>query len=217
MRKLDLHSVLFHGFAHFLTDKRFELSLKRLDQILKSGAILSRNEQKKVLPTLGFTPEAYCKILWNGEDYISICKKSDEDNPEYNTNSFFEFIGEYGIGLILDKKLLNELEIRLSNCDDGEIQVKDKIDSKYFLGVLVGYMSDEFFIRYLEKWPPISKEDITDHFIQINKIRRVLQQNGYGNLPIYSSIDGCIITNPKTIITTLQQRNIQTPVEALTK
>lgn len=217
MEKLDLHNVLFHGFAHFLADKRFEISLKRLDQILKSGAILSRNEQKKVLPTLGFAPENYGKILWNGEDYISICKKADDDNPKYNTNSFFEFIGEYGIGLILDKRLLNELEIRLSNCDDGEIQVKDKIDCKYFLGVLVGDMSDEFFIRYLEKWPPISKEDITDHFIQINKVRKVLQQNGYGDLPIYSSIDGCIITNPKTIMTTLQQRNNQMQAEELTK
>lgn len=217
MEKIDLHSVLFHGLAHFLEDKRFDLSLKRLEQILKSGAILSRNEQKKILPTLGFTPEDYCKILWNGEDYISICRKSNDDNPEYNTKSFFQFIGEYGIGLILDKRLLNELKIRLSNCDDGEIQVKDKIDSKYFLGVLVGAMSDEFFIRYLEEWPPISKEDITEHFIQINKVRKVLQQNGFGYLPIYSSFDGSIITNPKKIMTTLQQRNNQSQAEELAK
>ena len=116
MEKIDLHNTLFHGLAHFLADKRFELSLKRLDQILKSGAILSRNEQKKVLPTLGFTPEDYCKILWNGEDYISVCTKSNEENKQYdyNTEAFFEFVYG-GVGFVLDKKLLEDLEIRTSN------------------------------------------------------------------------------------------------------
>lgn len=215
MEKIDLHNSLFHGLAHFLADKRFDLSLKRLDQILKCGAILSRNEQKKILPTLGFSFEDYCKILWNGEDYISICKKSNGNNKEDNTEAFFEFL-EGGIGLILDKKLLKELETKSSHCQDGEIQVKNKIDSKYFLGVLVRDMSDDFFIHYLEDWPPILEEDITEHFIQINKIRKVLQQNGYDNLPIYSSIDGCIITNAKTIMSKLQQRNNQLNNKELT-
>ena len=217
MEKLDLHNVLFHGLAHFLTYQRFDLSLKRLDQVLKSGAILSRNGQKEILPTLGFQFEKYGKSLWNGEDYISVCTKSNEDNKHYNynTEAFFEFV-DGGIGFILDKKLLEELEIRLYNCQDGEIQVKDRIDSKYFLGVFVRDMSDEFFLRYLDNWPNWDNEDITDHFIQINKVRRILQRNGYEDLPIYSSIDGCIITNPKTIMTKIQQRNNQSQAEELT-
>lgn len=203
MEKLDPTNVLYHGLAHFLTFKRFDEAYKRLQMVLKSGAILSRNKQREVLPSLGLKPNDYNKVLWNGEDYISICMKHTDGNTSDLTEAYFEFI-DGGLSFVLDSSILEELDVKLTNCQDGEIQVKDAIPAKYFLGVTMREPSDEMRLKFYRDWRTKDKEEIEEDFLQVNNVRGLLNRCGYSHLPIYSDYDLGIITDAKSIIQKLK-------------
>ncbi len=214
MDKINLNDVLFHGVTNILVaSDRFEKSLDRLDLILKSNAILSRSKQKEVLTKIGLTPPKYNKILWNGEDYVSVCSKLSTENQSKikNSEAFEDFIN-YSYGLILSKRILDELECRdycfssegKQKCQDGEIQVKDAIPAKYFIGVFTRDLSDTEIVENSQNFD-FSSSDIIEIFASSKSIRDLLNKNGYQNLPIYSIRDGNIITSAENVLTILNK------------
>ena len=49
-KQIDLDKVLFHGLGHNELEDRAEDSIRRLEKIFKTKAILSRRKQKKFCP-----------------------------------------------------------------------------------------------------------------------------------------------------------------------
>ena len=92
-KNYNFEDKLFHGLSHYLAHKVFDQSLKRLDYILKTGAILSRNKQRELLTSYNLEVENYDRSLWNGEDYISICTQYSNNSFD-ETEAYFMFCGE---------------------------------------------------------------------------------------------------------------------------
>lgn len=204
MKSIDLEQVLFHGLAHILSPHKEEKSLSRLDRILKCGAILSRNYQELMLSELGLEQNKYAKIVWNGEDYISICRKQGS-KPDRTSEAFSEFV-ESGISIILDSKILDDAELRVDKIQEGEVQIKDTIPSSYFKGISVLFMSDKQTIErtqsFIDRGMSLKEcEDILiPRYKVIRSIRDCLDRNGFTYLQIFSIYDGNIITNPQQVL-----------------
>ena len=76
MDKIDFDNVLFHGTSYFLNGTDiFNVSMERLELILKSNALLSRNKQKEQLPSLNLTPANFDLKTFDNEDWVSVCQK----------------------------------------------------------------------------------------------------------------------------------------------
>ena len=215
MDKINLNDVLFHGLTNFLVGPgRFEKSLERLNLILKSNAILSRNKQKEILPKIGLTPPEYNKTLWNGDDYISVCSKMPENQSNIKNSEAYEEFINYSYGLIISKRILDELDCRdycfssegKHKCQDGEIQIKDAIPASYFVGIFTCDLSDAEIIES-SKGFNVTSSDILKTFVVSNTIRELLNINGYKNLPIYSIRDGNIITSAENVLTIIKNNS----------
>lgn len=214
MDKINLNDVLFHGLTNFLVGPgRFEKSIERLNLILKSNAILSRNKQKEILPKIGLTPPEYIKTLWNGNDYISVCSKLSKNQSNIKNSEAYEEFINYSYGLIINKSILDELDCRdycfssegKHKCQDGEIQIKDAIPASYFVGIFTCDLSDAEIIES-SKGFNITSTDILRTFVSSNVLRELLNSNGYENLPIYSIRDGNIITSAEHVLTILNNK-----------
>ena len=77
-KQIDLDQVLFHGLGHTELEDRAEDSIKRLINIFKTKAILSRRKQKEILPKHNIDVPLYYLPLKNGDDYICVCKRKRE-------------------------------------------------------------------------------------------------------------------------------------------
>lgn len=211
MKSVDLEQVLFHGLAHYFTRHREDKSIARLDNILKCGAILSRNYQELMLTELGLEQNKYAKVGLNGEDFISICRKQG-CRPEHSSEAFSEFV-ETGISIIIDSKILDDAELRIDNIQDGEVQIKDSIPSSYFKGISVLFMSDKQTIErtqsFIDRGMSIREceEVLNGRYKIIRSIRDCLDRNGFTYLHIFSIYDGNIITNPKQVISHFSSEN----------
>lgn len=230
MDKIDFDNVLFHGVSYFLNGTNiFNVSMERLELILKSNALLSRNKQKEQLPSLNLAPAHFDLKTFDNEDWVSVCQKKSFYNENSTSTSYEEFI-DYSYGLVLNKKLLDDLEHRERytskghrfHCDDGEYQIKDQIPSKYFLGFFADLPSDIVMLEGLKnsKLPDLayhasktenifkvimdhgfpSKEVMQATYSGAEVIRNILNETGYNNLPIFSIHDGNPITSAENVI-----------------
>lgn len=206
MKKIDLDNVLYHGLLHYLSrHPRVDKSITKLNSILKCGAILSRTQQSLILPTLDLPENKYSKVVWNGLDYISICKKQGY-RPEYPSEAFSQFV-ESGISIVLDKSVLDKGYIMPDQKQEGEYQIKDQIEADYFIGITINFLSDKqqaehtkrFFIERGLSLNECS-EVLNRRYGDIQKVRECLDNNGFDYLQIYSINDGNIITNPQNVI-----------------
>lgn len=170
MRKINLNQYFFHGMEpwdNFFNHKKPKSSIEILEKILNTGYIASRRLLKEIL-----SEEEY-KLLdmtrgmnWNKNDYVSIgptihpeiegIRSVLEDYPneteDWHGFAYNHYIKEYP-SIILDSKLLKELEV---NEDEGprfigEIQVRDRISSDYFVGVTLPKPPEiDSFLEYID-------------------------------------------------------------------
>ena len=202
MKKINLDKVLYHGLGHASLEDREEISLKRLESVLKSGAILSRDEQRKIFD---LPPYVYQYQLKNGNEYVCVCKRKGKAKNIKWSEAFYEFV-EGGVSLILDEKLLDELEIRKENFQDGEIQIKNKIPLDYIIGIAVDRSSDESTVKHGLKSAKrgISREERREYlkhtYNLAKEVRNCLDKNGFEHLKIYSLDDGKEITNVENVL-----------------
>lgn len=211
MDKINLDKVLFHGLAHrddSIEDPKYD-ALKHLDSVLKTKSILSRKKQKEILELSKY---AYQFLLKNGNDYVCVCKRKGKNKLIKCSEAFYEFV-ESGISLILDTKLLEELEVREQSFQDGEIQIRDEIPLKYLVGIAINCSSDESCIKFYKK--SIKKgldrkyieEDLKHTHSILEEVQQTLKRNKCENIKIYSILDGKIITNIDNILNELYKDN----------
>ena len=132
-KEIDFNNVLFHGLTYYETGNiRIKLGLQRLINIIRAKAILSR---KQVYNTFGNEyyekrQNDFCRVNWNGLNNVSVCEKGATQRKK--RSEVFKLFVENSISLILDKNLLNELEVVSDGqLEDGEYQIKDKIDGEF--------------------------------------------------------------------------------------
>ena len=169
MEKIDLNQYLFHGlepWSSFFNNKKTIDSIEILQKILNTGFIASRNILKNIL-----SEEEY-RLLdmgrgmnWNKDNYVSIVPTiHPEIEGIHSVLEDFDYLQEDFDGLaynfyvkkfpsiVLDSKLLQELQV---NKDQGprfigEIQIRDRISSNYFVGITLPEVPDfDLFFEYM--------------------------------------------------------------------
>ena len=136
------------SYFHFLNgninnENIIDVCLYRLELILKTGYILSRNKQIEIL---GNYEEGVQEVNWNGFDDISICIKTNHNKynmafKEYTDdvlNAFELFSVDNSMCIILEKKLLEHEDIITTSPIyylPGEFQIRNQIPIKYFTGI----------------------------------------------------------------------------------
>lgn len=134
MEKINFDKVYYHGLDVDNCGKKipnYELSISRLETILKTGSIYSR---KKLLESKIAKDNLFRDIInWNGNDYVSITRKNS-----YPLSAYYMYV-KTGMALIIDDNIEKEIEFREDNYLKltGEIQVKDAILSDYFIGITI--------------------------------------------------------------------------------
>ena len=185
---MDLEKYYFHFLnGDELYENMETICLYRLESILKTGFILSRNNQIK---TYGFYQEGVQQVNWNGFDNISICiKKSHnlyniafKEYDDDDINGFDMFSSENSICIILSPNIMTNKEIKINTPKyylPGEFQIKDKISSNFFIGIGIYY------------------EGLDKDQILVKKIKNILNKYNYV-LPIINIKNGFIIEEEKT-------------------
>lgn len=186
---INLNDYYFHFTNGSIRDENeISFSLKNLNDILKSGYILSRAKQ---IEHLGFYNEGFKSANWNGNEYISICQIGSNINDEFldeDENAFSLFSDNHGICLILNKDLLYEsLRRKYYWHMQGEIQVKDQISSKYFEAI--GIKLSDYFISNAINDKNALKDKLKKDKETISRIKKLLDDNNY-NLPIFCLNNG---------------------------
>lgn len=169
MEKIDLNQYLFHGLEPwkcFFSNKKTIDSIEVLQKILNTGYIASRKLLKNIFP------EEEYRLLdmgrgmnWNKDNYVSIVPTIHpeiegihsvlEDFVDLQENFdglAYNFYVKKFPSIVLDSKLLQELQV---NEDQGprfigEIQIRDRISSNYFVGVTLPEAPDfDLFYEYM--------------------------------------------------------------------
>lgn len=159
MTSIDIKEYLFHAIKpyEFHYNEAVKDEIKILINIITSGAIFSRRNLKSILPEEEF--DKLCKghqMNWNKLDWISIAPRNDTTinfPTSYMINfatqgmaAFYEHVIKFP-SIILNPTLLHDLIIADCwddeiSCQNGEIQVKDKISSDYFVGIALPNIYD---------------------------------------------------------------------------
>ena len=178
MININLDDKIFHGLAGEIPFWRFEEfveeSLIQLSKIFTYNGIYSKN----ILKQLGIEyPDK--KIMYNGEDYISVCLKHFSDTEVYQNGAILEpayfMYVRYKISLVLDPSLAKNFRIGNYKKLPGERQIKDKIDISYIKAICIG------------------EDNLKDQLIIYNKIKNLLSKLKL-EIPIVD-IDGNFIKN----------------------
>lgn len=159
IKSIDLENSLFYGIHYhqeWLKETRNpKEEAKILQKILETGFIASKRNLQKILTEEEYeNVEKYGYMDWNKLDYVSvtfslkmtsiyeaeIVKKMPElsDRSKDYDNFIYHFYKKFPT-IVLDLKLLEELQIRplpYNKCI-GEIQIKDKIPTSYFKGIML--------------------------------------------------------------------------------
>lgn len=172
MTSMNINAYLFHAMKpyKFNHKEKVQDEIKILTNIISTGAILSRRHLKTIL-----SEEEWNKLCeghktnWNKLDWVSIApsnhptiKFPDDGMVCFDMSgmpAFSEHIVKYP-SIILDPVLLNDLRIanlyddEYFGCQTGEIQVKDKIPSDYFVGIALPdvYDSSELIKNNTSEW-----------------------------------------------------------------
>ena len=205
MKKLDINSVYFHGLESWGFQDRLENSLKRLEAILKSKAILCRQKQ---LELFGESQEHASmferyetqKYNLNGMTHVSICQSGHFDDPRFASAAFNEYIrGNVGIGIILSKAVESLIDRSRTEFMDGEFQVEGAIPLEYMIGIFCGCKSTTEILEDFEsaKKLGMSYEEfekilpyiLTPFHEEILQKLNVIMKKYSCNVPIYSTRD----------------------------
>jgi len=205
MKKLDINSVYFHGLESWGFQDRLENSLKRLEAILKSKAILCRQKQ---LELFGESKEHASmferyetqKYNLNGMTHVSICQSEHFDDPRFASAAFNEYIrGNVGIGIILSKDVESLIDRNRTEFMDGEFQVEGAIPLEYMIGIFCGCkstaeISEDFesakkLGMSYEEFKKILPHILTPFHEEILQKLNAIMKRYNCNVPIYSTRD----------------------------
>lgn len=159
MANINMKEYLFHAIKPYELNSNDKIKdeIKNLINIITSGAIFSRRNLKKILSEDEWNK--LCKghrMNWNKLDWVSIASKKDStinfidnytvDFAMAGMHAFHEHIVKYP-SIILNPMLLQDLTIadcwdEEISCQNGEIQVKDKIPCDYFVGIALPNVYD---------------------------------------------------------------------------
>ncbi len=154
MEKIDFDQVYYHGLdsangfsrntANF-TNLKYEISLKRLESILKCKAILSTDRRKKEkIEDIG----VHCGVNWNGSKYVSICQKKfllKVAKPTWILSEAYQNFCQHGISIVLNQDLIKDLPVRqdFHLHMPGEIQIEDAIPTSYMIGLCINTSNED--------------------------------------------------------------------------
>ncbi len=174
-----MDQYLFHGiFACAPERDTSNMEAEIIKSILNSKMIASRELLKTLL-----TEEEYKRIVmtptenWNGDTHVSVSahiskvtsfpghfsgKINHECTPAYTLYIKFK------PAIILNCRLLGELPVCQNPVNNmpGEIQIKDKVPSEYFEGILLPYGGSlDLFLDYIwKKHHPKNEWEILDYY-----------------------------------------------------
>jgi len=156
-------------YAHAICISYFKVKdFKILEEIFKSGYILSRNEQRK--QGKRNVSNSIITACFNGMDYISLCDLM----MSHDGYSSYDMYIRKGLSLLLDRdlsvikpKLIDQNDFMYFNtytfCGKerftdliDEVQVKDQISLKHLLGISLSlsvfrsFHDEEYLINYLK-------------------------------------------------------------------
>lgn len=179
MNNIDLKDAYFHGVGGneisfvMYPKSALAISLLRIEDILKSKGIHSREKQKEL--NVGH-PEYGYHINFCDTDainnFVSICKKCDDEKE----TAFEEFV-ESKISIALSRDIAERFDFRNKNQylpDVGEEQVKDSIGISEFIAIVVDVKDEPY------------------KGLTINAISKLLKQYKNDNIPI-TDINGEIL------------------------
>lgn len=226
-QNLNLNNVIFHSLAPFGEYERNFNSIQKLEAILKSGYILSR--QFQIIENNGnesmkanlekYLDEKY-SYNWNGMAHISVCKKNSNYNENSNSQAYEEYVkGNAGIGIILSPNVIELVDRERTTLMDGEFQIKDKIPLEYMIGIFCGGKSITELENEVEEAENsgISRKDIkqtlpysiiNNQIENYQEIKNILCSYGYENTPIFSSRDGNEIGDVKDFIENFSESSL---------
>lgn len=144
MEKIDIENLYFHGLAGGIPfwdeDIVTSIALKQLRDIIEKGGIYSRKILRKKYGIHYDEKEP----VYNGEEYISVCKKNPENNEFserfVNTDpAFFRYV-RFKIGIALNSNIVDKCKFREGEYKHlpGERQILDSIDISNFIAIIVG-------------------------------------------------------------------------------
>lgn len=225
-KRLDINSVYFHGLESWGFQDRLENSLKRLEAILKSKAILCRQKQ---LELFGESKEQASmferyetqKYNLNGMTHVSICQSGHFDDPRFASAAFNEYIrGNFGIGIILSKDVESLIDGSRTEVMDGEFQVKGEIPLDYMVGIYCGCKSTNEILEDIESANnyEMSREEFEKilpliftpfHEQILQALQILLKKYGHNKVPIYSNRDWTEIKKGITPMELFDQKQAQ--------
>ena len=200
MDKIDLYNAYFHGIRPPCDEKGFTKNneLMILESILKHGAIYSRRQMEE----LGIKTKMNNNLNRNGADNVSICERN---GFEYAISDAYLNWVQNQITIILanDMPECEFVDERNLNALDGEHQVKNKVPSKYFIGVGIPCGTSTYNQIAKEiSWLSDSREEFIKRMEEyfetygIEEVRRLIIKYGY-DLKLYDLSHGEEILSAK--------------------
>ena len=189
---INFNEALFHGIDK-VKHPNDANKLEILEDILKTGAILSRDQQKwslgEDITSKRIKKYKHC-TNWNGDQYVSVCKKRSSKAFNKNSDSYERFVND-SIGIILSRKVLRLEQPILGCLQDGEYQIVNKIPKDFFLGISVNCSNLENYIDFMEKIGYSPKQiylEIAKEYqnSKLRHIENILKKYNY-NLPIFTT------------------------------
>ena len=155
-KRINIEECYFHGLAGgipFWDEERVSaVGMRQLRQIIKSKGIYSRKILKEKYGINIDEEQGY-----NGEEYISLCKRHAEESEFYGEFSyldpaFYRYI-KYKMGIAISPDIINTCNFREDGYKrlPGERQVKDSIDISNFIAIVIGLSNKAKAIKELEE------------------------------------------------------------------
>lgn len=180
---LDLNSKYFHFIGGY-NNININKNITKLNSILGNGYILSREKQLSLLKN-DFSNSGN---NWNGDKFISICKigKCDDNYESDYENAYDLFCYNGAISIILNEDVIYSNKRRNYWHMQGEVQIKDMINSEYFSGV--GLQFNSYYDLLLNKYTNKEKLEILKK--DVNLYQKVLEITNKYNINLYALNNG---------------------------
>lgn len=188
MEKFDPTNYYFHGLQYFKNSFFKDIIIQRLSNILKSGYILSRKKQFSTLKI-----QYLYNNNWNGNKYISICKKlKEEEITEQENYAYYCYVNNekvFSIALAISPEIESKLIFRkgIYRRMLGEYQVFNKIPISYIKAVTI---SCNHIISECDHLIPQSR----NYSILTSEIQKILKIYN-ADIPLININDGLIMPN----------------------
>lgn len=143
MRTINLNDKLFHSIGYI-----DEKSKEKLTSILQNGFIFTRQDMSQILGDDLTKKYITTTNNFNGLDYVSVTRKNKIHLFDYlydnESNSYLKYVlMYYRLCLIINEKILNNMEFRKGHGQYNEIQIKGSIPFSYIDAIGVSLESTD--------------------------------------------------------------------------